>query len=197
MFTRLWTFTGASNIDSGVAYLRDEVLPVLNSQRGYRGVLASAARSEGVLGILSLWDTEADSEASDSALGKAREEAAQLVGGDLTVEAFEQVVAQVNRLAVPGSAFIMIRVSGHPAMIDEIVSFKSEILPQIKTAPGLLVLRDMVNRKTGEGIISSAWADQEAMRLGTGRNLALRPQAAASGVNFGEASPEGDSSRRD
>jgi hypothetical protein len=54
MFTRLWTFTGASNIDSGVAYLRDEVLPVLNSQRGYRGVLASAARSEGVLGILSL-----------------------------------------------------------------------------------------------------------------------------------------------
>jgi hypothetical protein len=189
MFTRLWTFTGASNIDSGVAYLRDEVLPVLNSQRGYRGVLASAARSEGVLGILSLWDTEADSEASDSALGKAREEAAQLVGGDLTVEAFEQVVAQVNGPAMPGSAFIMIRVSGDPAMIDEIVSFfKSEILPQIKTAPGLLVLRDMVNRKTGEGIISSAWADQEAMRLATGRNLALRPQAAASGVNFGEAS---------
>jgi hypothetical protein len=49
-FTRLWTFTGASDIDSGVAYLRDEVLPVLNPQRGYRGVLASAAQSEGVLG---------------------------------------------------------------------------------------------------------------------------------------------------
>ncbi len=105
------------------------------------------------------------------------------------MEAFAQVVAQVNAPAVPGSAFIMIRVSGDPAMIDEIVSFfKSEILPQIKTAPGLLVLRDMVNRETGEGIISSAWADQEAMRLATGRNLALRPQAAASGVNFGEAS---------
>jgi hypothetical protein len=152
-------------------------------------VLASAARSEGVLGILSLWDTEADSEASDSALGKVREEAAELVGGGLTVEAFEQVAAEVNEPAVAGSAFIMIRVSGDPAKIDEIVSFfKAEILPQIKTAPGLLVLRDMVNRKTGEGIISSAWTDQETMKLATGRNLALRPQAAASGVNFGEMS---------
>jgi hypothetical protein len=46
----------------------------------------------------------------------------------------------------------------------------------------------MVNRKTGEGIISSAWTDQETMKLATGRNLALRPQAAASGVNFGEMS---------
>jgi hypothetical protein len=62
MFTRLWTFTGTNNIDNGVTYLRDEVLPVLSLQRGYRGVTASAARSEGVLGILSLWDTETDRE---------------------------------------------------------------------------------------------------------------------------------------
>ena len=42
MHTRLLTFRGATNIDAGVDYLRDEVLPVLNSQRGYRGVSASA-----------------------------------------------------------------------------------------------------------------------------------------------------------
>ena len=56
MFKCLLTFTGANNIDNGVTYLHEEVLPVLSAQRGYRGVLASAARSEGVFWVLSLWD---------------------------------------------------------------------------------------------------------------------------------------------
>ena len=54
MYTRLLTFNRATDIDAGVAYLRDEVLPVLNSQHGYRGVSASADRPGAVLGILSL-----------------------------------------------------------------------------------------------------------------------------------------------
>ena len=64
MFTRLTTFTGANNIDNAVTHLRDEGLPILNLQQGYCGVTASAARSEGVLAILSVWDSEADREAS-------------------------------------------------------------------------------------------------------------------------------------
>ena len=36
-----------------------------------------------VIGIVSFWDTEADREASDSAVRKTREEAVELVGGDL------------------------------------------------------------------------------------------------------------------
>jgi hypothetical protein len=189
MFTRLWTFTGTNNIDNGVTYLRDEVLPVLSLQRGYRGVTASAARSEGVLGILSLWDTETDREASDSALGNAREKAVELVGGDLTVETFEQVVAEANEPPMAGSALIMIRVSVDPAKIEDNLSFfKSEILPQIKTAPGFRYLQDMIDRKTGNGILSSAWTDQDAMRLATGQLIARRSDTVARGMNFGETS---------
>ena len=44
MHTRLLTFSRATNIDAGVDYLRDEVVSVLNAQRGYRGVSASALR---------------------------------------------------------------------------------------------------------------------------------------------------------
>ncbi len=188
MFTRLLTFAGANNIDSGVTYLRDEVLAVLNSQRGYRGVLASAARSEGVFGVLSLWDTEADREASDSALGKSREEAVKLVGGNLTVEIFEQMAAEVNEPPTVGSALIMIRISMDPAKIEEnFALFTLEILPRLKAAPGLLVLRDMINRATGDGIISSVWTDQDALRRSSERSIAeLRPEIAARGINFGE-----------
>ena len=95
MYTRLLTFKGAADIDGGVAYLREEALPVLVAQRGYRGVTASGNRSTNIFGILSLWETEEDRASSDSALGKARDEALKIVGGDLTIERYEQLAAEV------------------------------------------------------------------------------------------------------
>jgi len=92
MHTRVLTFTGAKNIDGGVDYLRQKVVPLLKEQKGYRGVNASADRSGGVLGILSLWETESDREASESALAKARQEGLDITGGQLTVETFEQLL---------------------------------------------------------------------------------------------------------
>jgi hypothetical protein len=189
MFTRLLTFTGTDNIDAGVTYLRDEVLPVLHAQRGYRGVTASASRSERVIGILSLWDTEADRDASDSALGKARQEAAKLVGGDLSVETFELVVAEIREPADVGSALMVTRLSMEPAKIDENLGFfSSEVLPRIMAAPGFRALRNMINRQSGEGVVGSAWADQDTMMAASEQAIARRPEAISRGVNFGETS---------
>jgi hypothetical protein len=86
------TFRGSTDIDGGVTYLRQDALPILTAQHGYRGVTASGNRSTNVFGILSLWETEEDRASSDSALGKAREEAVKTVGGNLTVENLEQMV---------------------------------------------------------------------------------------------------------
>ena len=189
MFTRLLTFTGTDNIDAGVTYLREEVLPVLHTQRGYRGVTASASRSERVIGILSLWDTEADRDASDSALGKARQEAAKLVGGDLSVEIFELVVAEIREPADVGSALMVTRLSMEPAKIDENLGFfNSEVLPRITAEPGFRALRNMINRQSGEGVVGSAWADQDAMMAASEQAMARRPEAISRGVNFGETS---------
>ena len=104
MHTRVLTFTGAKNIDGGVDFLRQKVVPILNEQKGYRGVSASADRSGGVLGILTLWETAADREASESALAKARQEGTDIIGGKLTVETFEELLAEVSEQAGPGSA---------------------------------------------------------------------------------------------
>jgi|SRR5580704_1358604 heme-degrading monooxygenase HmoA len=189
MFTRLLTFTGTDNIDAGVTYLRDEVLPVLHAQRGYRGVTASASQSERVIGILSLWDTAADRDASDSALGKARQEAAKLVGGDLSVETFELMVAEIREPADVGSALMVTRLSMEPAKIDENLGFfNREVLPRITAAPGFRALRNMINRQSGEGVVGSAWADQEAMMAASEQAMARRPEAISRGVNFGETS---------
>ena len=37
MYTRLLTFTGATSIDAGVDYLREEALPILKRSKGSAG----------------------------------------------------------------------------------------------------------------------------------------------------------------
>jgi len=100
MFTRIVSFTGAKDIDAGIAYVRDTVAPVLHQQKGFRGTTASADRAGKVFSVLSLWDTAADREASESALLKVREEGQKIIGGQLTVELFEAGVATFS-LEIP------------------------------------------------------------------------------------------------
>ena len=189
MHTRVLTFTGAKNIDGGVDYLRQKVVPLLKEQKGYRGVNASADRSGGVLGILSLWETESDREASESALAKARQEGLDITGGQLTVETFEQLLSEVADPPGPGSALMVTRISMDPAKIDEnLAFFKSDILPRIKANAGFQAVRNMIDRKAGHGLVGTVWANQDAMKAAAAEAQSRRQEGIARGVSFGDVS---------
>jgi heme-degrading monooxygenase HmoA len=191
MHNRVLTFTGAKNIDDGVAFVRDNAVPVLQEQKGYRGVTASADRDGGVLGVLSLWETEADRDASFGPLAELRQQGLDVVGGELTVESFEQLVEEMASPPTVGSALMVTRISMDPAKVDENLGFfKSEVVPRITAAPGFLALRNMMDRKTGRGLVGSAWADQEAMKNAAAQGQARRDEGRARGVSF-----DGDSYR--
>ncbi len=167
MFTRLVTISDAKDIDAGIDFVRNTVTPLLHQQKGFRGTTASADRAGGVLGVLTLWDTAEDRDASESALLKVREEAAKLIGGTLSVELFEQVL--VEMIAGPpsiGSSLLVTRVSMDPAKVDQNIEyFTREVLPLIKATPGLLAVRYLVNRETGEALVGTAWADVGSCRV--------------------------------
>ena len=189
MHTRVLTFTGAKNIDGGVDYLRQKVVPLLKEQKGYRGVTASVDRSGGVFGILSLWETESDREASESALAKARQEGLDIIGGELTVETFEQLLSEVADPPGPGSALMVTRISMDPAKIDEnLAFFKSDILPRIKANAGFQAVRNMIDRKAGHGLVGTVWANQDAMKAGAAEAQSRRQEGIARGVSFGDVS---------
>lgn len=189
MYNRVLTFTGAKNIDDGVAFVRDNAVPILQEQKGYRGVTASADRDGGVLGVLSMWETEADRDASFGPLAELRQQGLDVVGGELTVESFEQLVEEMASPPTVGSALMVTRISMDPAKIDENLGFfKSEVVPRITAAPGFLALRNMMDRKTGRGLVGSAWADQGAMKNAAAQGQARRDEGRARGVNFDEDS---------
>lgn len=191
MHTRVLTFVGAKNIDDGITFVREQAVPVLKGLKGYRGMTASADRAGGVLGVLSLWETEADRDASFGPLADLRQQGVDVVGGDLEVENFELLVQETAAPPAVGSALMVTRISMDPAKIDEnAVFFRSEILPRIKAAPGFLALRNMIDRTTGRGLVGSAWTDQDAMKNAASQAQARRPEGIARGVSF-----DGDSYR--
>jgi heme-degrading monooxygenase HmoA len=189
MFARTVTFTGATDIDAGMRYLQDTVAPLLREQKGFRGVTASADRFSGVLGVLSLWETEADRDASESTLVKAREEGQRVIGGEMTVEHFEELLVEVDQPPTVGCSLLLRRLSMDPGKIEENLGFfRREVLPQIKANPGFCAVRNMINRQTGEGMVGTVWADRASIDAAAEAAEARRQQAEQRGVTFGEQS---------
>ena len=190
MFTRLLTWTGATNVKGGIEYVRDTALPIVRQQHGYQGLSASLESSANILSLLSVWETESDREASESALVKARDEGTELIGGTLQVERLEEVARELLKQPQVGCALMVSSFSMDPAVIDDNVAFfKREVVPQIKSAPGFCALRNMVNRSTGEGYVGTIWEDQAAAEGQREASQARRAAVASQrGITFGPLS---------
>lgn len=190
MHARVVTFTGATDIDAGVSFVQERVLPMLRDQKGYRGLTASADRDSGVFAVLSLWDSAEDRDATESILAPVRQEAAEIIGGRVDVETFEQLAAEVGESPPKlGSALMVTRTSMDPAKIDDNVAFfMAEVVPRIKESPGFQGLRNMINRETGEGVVGTVWVDAAARKQAADDAIARREEAIARGVTFGEMS---------
>jgi heme-degrading monooxygenase HmoA len=189
MYTRVVTLNGVQDIDALVAYVQDTALSALRAQKGYKGFSISADRAAGVVGTLSQWATEADRDASDSALTKLREDAQAKFATDMTVDSFEDRVVEMSKPPAAGARLMVTRVSMDPAKIGENLElFKQEVLPRIKAAPGFRTLRNMINPQTGEGMVGTQWDDDQSMQAAAEAAMARRPEATARGINFGETS---------
>ena len=190
MYTRLLTFTGISDLEAAVNLLQEKALPIIRSQRGYKGMTASVDRSTGAMSVLSVWETAADREASESALGKTREEARMdLGGGELTLELFDQRAFEVRRQPDVGSALMVTRFKMDPARIDENLEwFQREIAPQIMGGSGFQALRLLINPDSGEGLSGTVWEDRAALEASAEAGVARREAGSARGITFGEIS---------
>ncbi len=175
------------DIDAAVAYMKENPLSVVRSQRGYKGMSAGADRSSGLLGILSLWETAADRDASESALAKTRDDARSDLGTDMTVESLDQVAVQVGNPPAIGCALALTRISVDPGKVADIVEFfKREILPEITSYPGFRSVRNLINPETGEGMVTTIWDDEPSRDAALEAAQARRADAGARGVTFGD-----------
>jgi heme-degrading monooxygenase HmoA len=190
MFVRVNTVTAAEDIDAGVAHLQDKVIPELRGQKGFRGLTASGNRSTADFGILGLWDTLEDLEASDSVVSKLRQDAMKALGGQISVAIMEQMVAEVVAPQdLVGHPLRIVQVKMDPARVDEHVAFfRSDVVPDLKATSGFLAVRNMIDRSTGEGAVGTIWVDEKSMQASEATAEERRQLALARGVQISDPS---------
>jgi hypothetical protein len=102
-FIRLTTAHGdPDKLDAAVVHLRNQVLPLLRAQKGYRATIASIDRMSGLFSASTVWDTKADLDASESKIAGPRAEVAKAAGAganDVQVEIFEAAVVELSAAA--------------------------------------------------------------------------------------------------
>jgi heme-degrading monooxygenase HmoA len=188
MFVRLITVRGATRIDEAVDFIRDTILPEVRQQKGFSSINLSGDRSAGLFSVLTVWETEADRDSSEGFSEKARNQALEILGGELTVNHFEQVLWETGPTPpAPGAKLHARQFKMDPARVDEnLESFKQTVLPDIKATPGFLSVRQLINRQTGEGVVGTVWADEPSLQTAIQKAEQRRPQAASQGVELGD-----------
>jgi heme-degrading monooxygenase HmoA len=187
MYARIVQLTGATDIDGGVDFVRDTVTPLIRQQHGYRGMVVSADRNAKVLGIMSNWETEADLDASNSAMTKVRQEGQQIIGGTLTVEGFEQTVFVAKQPPTVGTSLLVRRIRQDPSVVEENLEFfRTTVLPMIEASEGFLGARQLINRATGDGVVGTVWTDPAALDAAAETARERQPLGESRGITFGE-----------
>jgi heme-degrading monooxygenase HmoA len=92
MYARISTLEGSPDqIDEGLRYVRENILPQLQQQNGFKGMAALADRQSGKTLGVTFWESEEALRASEEAANKMREDSAQ---------AMEDTIAGVERYEV-------------------------------------------------------------------------------------------------
>jgi heme-degrading monooxygenase HmoA len=188
MHARLTNVTGASDIDRGLTFVADQVVPQMQQQKGFRGLSAAGDRAGGVGTVLTLWESQADLDASESAASKLRDFAAGLLGGEVSVECYEQAVWEVaDASRGPGAKLHVRHIKVDPIRIDDNLElFRQRVVPDMKARPGFLAIRHLIDRSTGEGRVGSLWEDHKSLAASLARSKPRRAIAKDRGIVFGE-----------
>jgi len=98
---RLNTIAGdPAKTDNAIKFVKNQVLPVLKSQKGFQAMIMNVDRITGRSTVSTVWATRADLEASESSVSGLRRDAADAAGAkDVTVELFEAAVTNIKQPA--------------------------------------------------------------------------------------------------
>ena len=93
MYARSTTFHGRpDNIDAGIAFVKNEAGPMLDTIEGCRGLSMLVDRATGHCIATSSWETEEAMRASDEQLRPIRDRGRDILGGSMQVDEWEIAV---------------------------------------------------------------------------------------------------------
>lgn len=166
MYARSTTIQAHSeSIDSGVAYIRDEVMPSLLQMEGCMGLSMLVDRSSGRCIATSSWRTEEAMRASAESVRSMRDHAAELLGGNRAqVDEWEIGVLHRDHRSREGACarctWARIESGGTDRLVDV---FKRVTLPEAEQLEGFCSASLMIDREAGIGVATVTYDDMATL----------------------------------
>ena len=174
MYARSTTFHGRpESIDEGIAFVKNEAGPMLDTIEGCRGLSMLVDRETGQCIATSSWESEAAMRASDEQLRPIRDRGREILRGSVQVDEWE--IAVMHRTHHGECC----RVSWLQGDLDAMTeTFRVGILPELEQTPGFCSASLLVNRSTGLGCATTAWETRDAMEASRSSADDMRSRAA-------------------
>jgi len=123
-----------AKIEEVIAYVRDRVVPLVDSQPGSWGLSMFVSRENGMIVVNSVWEDEAALRASDAALAASRQEAVGLLEAPaVEIHVLEPALIVQSEPDRPGFWSRATEVQHAPEKMDETIAmFRDVALPALR-----------------------------------------------------------------
>jgi len=166
------------NIDAGIAYVRDDVLPKVQRIDGCTGLSMIVDRDSGRCIVTAGWESEEALRNSADQVSPMRDRAAELFGGTPEVEVWEVAGMHRDHTSRDGACVRVTWMKGDPANADRAIdTFKLGVLPALEELEGFCSASLLIDRATGRAVSSVTYDSVEAMRATRGQATTLRTGA--------------------
>lgn len=176
MFARSTTITAQpGKLDAGIAYVRDEVMPPVRAMDGCVGLSMVVDRESGRAIVTTAWDSEDAMHASAQNVMAMRDQAAELMAGQPTVEEWELAYVHREHRAGDGVWSRLTWSTFDPAKADDAMElFRSGIMPRMREIDGFCSGSLVTNRTDGRSCLTVTYDSRDAMIAARDTALKLR-----------------------
>ena len=162
-------------IDTGIAHVRDEVMPMVLGLEGCIGISMLVDRVSGRCIVTTAWQSKEAMDATAEQVRPSRERAAELLGGRPQVDEWEIAVMHRDHTSAPGACVRATWLRAQPDQLDRVIDvYKMGILPRLQELDGFCSASLMVDRTEGYLVGSLTFDSREAMERSREQTEELR-----------------------
>jgi len=152
------------SIEQGVAFMRDEAMPVVLGMEGCVGMSLLVDRTSGRCITTTAWQSKEAMDATAEQVRSMREHIAEMLGGRPQVDEWEIAVMHRDHNSAPGACVRAIWARMPLEQIDHGIDvYRLTALPAMQEFEGFCSASLMVDRREGYSVASMTFDSREAM----------------------------------
>jgi heme-degrading monooxygenase HmoA len=178
MYARSTTIRGnPQQMDAGIAYTRDTVMPEVQQMDGCIGISMLCDRGDGRCIVTTAWTDHEAMMNSREGVRPIRDRAAEVFEGRPEVNEWEIALLHRMHETPEGGCARIAWTEGDAGDLDRSVEdFKASVMPRVEQLDGFCSLSMLIDRETGRSVLATSYRDRAALDAASEQVQAMRDE---------------------